>query len=178
MFLYVVYVLVALIGAFLAYALTRPPELEVSRSLVVPGAPSAAYGLVADFHGWTQWSPWEGLDPAMTRSYGGSESGTGAVYEWKGNNKVGQGRMTILSADPNARIDIKLEFLAPWQATNKTVFTFQPAAGGTEVTWAMSGRKDGVMMKVFSVLMNMEKTIGNDFERGLGKLRDAVASKS
>ena len=61
--------------------------------------------------------------------------------------------------------------------TNKSLFTFRPAAGGTEVTWTMIGRKDGFMMKVFAVLMNMEKSIGNDFERGLGNLRDALAAK-
>jgi hypothetical protein len=45
-----------------------------------------------------------------------------------------------------------------------------PKGEGTEVTWAMEGPAP-LMMKVFNLLMNMDRMIGKDFEEGLAKLK-------
>ena len=67
-------------------------------------------------------------------------------------------------------IGITLEFKVPFPAKNKTNFTFAPAAGGTNVTWAMSGTND-FMGKAFPLVMNMDKMVGGDFEKGLATLK-------
>ena len=41
------------------------------------------------------WSPWAKIDPAAKITFEGPPAGTGAGYTWAGNNKVGEGRMTI-----------------------------------------------------------------------------------
>lgn len=57
-------------------------------------APAAAiYPLIADFHEWTRWSPWEGLDADLNLSYSGPDGEVGASYAWKGNRKAGQENM-------------------------------------------------------------------------------------
>ena len=41
-------------------------------------APQAACdGLLADFRSWRSWSPWEGLDPDLSREYTGPDHGVG-----------------------------------------------------------------------------------------------------
>ena len=55
---------------------------------------------IDDFHKWAAWSPWEKLDPAMQRTFSGVASGKGAIYEWLGNSKAGQGRMEITESQP------------------------------------------------------------------------------
>ena len=77
---------------------------------------------IADFRNWTSWSPWEGLDPDLERSYSGAESGAGAVYGWSGNRKAGQGHMEIIEADQPTRVEIDLTFEKPWKSRNDTVF--------------------------------------------------------
>ena len=62
---------------------------EVTRSAVIPAPAQDIFPLVNSFHEWTKWSPWEAVDPAMERSYSGSESGVGAKYTWSGNRKAG-----------------------------------------------------------------------------------------
>ena len=52
---------------------------------VVAAPPERIYPLVADLRAWRAWSPWEALDPAMTRTFGGAPSGVGATYGWAGN---------------------------------------------------------------------------------------------
>jgi len=75
---------------------------------------------------------------------------------------------------------IKLEFLRPFKATNTATFTFVPEGNGTNVTWIMDGNKT-FMLKAFHMLMDMDKLVGKDFERGLAAMKDeaergAVAS--
>lgn len=70
----------------------------VERSATIDAPPARVYDQVADFHHWTAWSPWEGVDPEIERTYSGAESGTGAVYGWSGNRKAGKGRMAIVDA--------------------------------------------------------------------------------
>jgi hypothetical protein len=87
------------------------PSFEHTRSITMAAPPGAVHALVDDFHAWAKWSPWEGLDTDLTRTYGGSEKGGGARYAWAGK-KSGEGSMSITSATPH-RIDIDLNFVKP-----------------------------------------------------------------
>jgi hypothetical protein len=164
-------VLVLLVGVIA----TRPGTFTLSRSATVPGTPDVAFALVNDFHQWSQWSPWDKLDADLKRTYSGSESGPGAIYEWTGE-KSGQGKMTIEETQANASIRIKLEFIKPFEATNSTVFTFQPAQDGTTVTWTMSG-ENNFMSKAFSLFFDMDSMVGKDFENGLANMKTAATNE-
>jgi hypothetical protein len=150
---------------------------EVRRSAVIPAAPEEIFPLVNNFHEWTAWSPWETVDPGMSRRFFGPDNGLGAGYEWSGNRKAGSGTMQIVESVPASRVGIRLEFTKPFRALNPTTFTFTPAPGGTEVSWVMTGENKGVAAKLFSLFMNMDKLVGSDFERGLKSLAAAVAAK-
>jgi hypothetical protein len=88
-------VVVALLAALLILAATKPDTFRVQRATRIKAPPGTIFPLITDFHEWVSWSPWEGLDPALKRTYRGAASGTGAVYEWEGNKQVGKGRMEI-----------------------------------------------------------------------------------
>ena len=165
-------VVVALVAAVLIYATTKPDTLHVERSASIQAAPERLHPLINDFHRWSEWSPWEKLDPALARTFSGTPSGRGAVYEWSGNNDVGQGRMEITESVPN-RITIQLDFIKPFEAHNTTEFRLDPRGEGTNVTWTMQG-PNSYMGKVMSVFMDMDRMIGADFEAGLANLRSVV----
>jgi len=151
----------------------RPDEFRVTRSATLTAPPATVFAQVNDFHNWDAWSPWAKLDPACKNTFAGATAGKDAGFAWDGNNKVGAGRMTITESRPAERIRINLEFLRPFKATNTTEFTFQPRGGGTEVTWAMSG-KNNFMSKVFGVFVDCEKLVGKDFEKGLATLKSVA----
>ena len=159
----------AAVAGVLGIAATRSNVFRVQRAATISAPPDTVYPLIADFRRWADWSPWEKLEPGMTRSYGGADSGTGATYAWEGQ-KVGAGRMEITETDAPARIDIDLHFLKPWEAHNKTVFALDPTGGGTLVTWTMEGPAT-FMTKVMGVVMNMEKRVGKDFDAGLASMK-------
>jgi hypothetical protein len=78
--------------------------------------------------------------------------------------------MTIEKSAPGSEVALKLEFLKPFEATNTATFSFQKTAEGTKTTWAMDG-KNNFMSKAMHLVMNMDKMIGPDFERGLASLK-------
>jgi hypothetical protein len=147
----------------------QPAAFSITRSATIAAPDSVIFAQINDFHNWKAWSPWAKLDPAMTETYEGTAAGVGAGYTWKGNKDVGEGRMTILESTPNSRVSIKLEFLAPFAATNTAEFALTPAAGGTNVVWTMTGRNN-FMAKAANLAMNMDKLVGADFEKGLTQL--------
>jgi hypothetical protein len=155
----------------------QPATFHVERSVVVNAPAESAFAQVNDFHAWRAWSPWEKLDPQLSRTYSGPPSGTGASYAWSGNKEVGEGRMTIERSDSPAQIAIKLEFLKPFAATNTATFTFAQSAEGTKVTWAMDG-KNGFVAKAMHLVMDMDKLVGKDFERGLAALKTAAEASA
>jgi len=168
-------VIVVLIAALLAYAATRPNQFRVQRATSIQASPEKIFPLIADFHNWTSWSPWEKRDPALKRTYSGAASGKGARYAWEGNREVGSGRMEITEASSPSAIRIQLDFIKPFEGHNITDFTLQPAGDATTVTWDMHGPM-AFIPKIFGIFVSMDKMIGKDFEAGLANLK-ATAEK-
>jgi len=163
-------VFVVAIVAVLGYAATRPNTFRVARSTVIKASPEKVYALIEDFHAWRSWSPYEALDPAMSRTYGAPAKGVGATYDWSGNGKAGAGRMEIVQARPPARIDIALDFTKPFAAHHKASFVLVPEGDATRVTWAMEGASP-FMFRLMSLVVDMDKMLGKDFETGLASLK-------
>ena len=141
----------------------------VERRQLIAAPPAAIRERIVDFRRWQAWSPWEELDPQLQRSYSGAESGVGAVYEWRGNRKAGQGRMEI-TEDADDHVTIDLRFLKPFKSTSTTTFSFRAADRGTDTAWTMRGPKT-LMTRVMGLFTSMDKMVGPDFEKGLAALK-------
>lgn len=176
--LYALYALLAvacLIALFLLLVALKSGDFRIARSATIAAPPSVVFPHVVDFRKWRAWSPWEDLDPNLERTYDGAQGGVGGVYSWTGNNQVGAGRMEIVESRPGELIRIKLEFLKPFKAVNATEFAFTPQGEGTRVEWSNSGTNNFIC-KLFSTLMNMDKIVGGQFEKGLAQLKTLVES--
>ncbi len=134
--------------------------------------PALVHRLVSDLREWQTWSPWEGLDPEVRRTYSGAPAGVGAHYAWSGNRRAGQGSMEVVGATPD-RVVVALAFRRPFRSTSEVTFELVPAGARTEVTWVMTGEQRG-LAAVFGRLVSMDRLVGQDFERGLARLK-AVA---
>jgi uncharacterized protein YndB with AHSA1/START domain len=163
-------VIAIIIAVILILAATKPDRFRVERSATVNAPADKVFPLIADFHEWLKWSPWEGRDPALKRTYSGAERGKGAVYAWEGNKNVGSGRMEILEASTPSKVVIKLDFLKPFEAHNTAEFTMQQQGGATRIVWLMHGPAP-FMSKVMQVFMSFDSMIGKDFEAGLASIK-------
>ncbi|MBI1348043.1 polyketide cyclase [bacterium] len=164
--------LILIFAGFLTYGAMLPNEYRIQRSTTVHTDPSVVFRQVYNFHNWEKWSPWIHLDPDAVHTFSGPEFGEGAKFAWNGNDKAGEGDMTIVRSQPGEWLDIKLHFVRPMEDTANVNFTFVPTDDGTEVTWTMSGTHNFIG-KIICHFMNMDKMLGGDFERGLASLKQA-----
>lgn len=142
----------------------------VERSTVISASPEKIHSLLDNFHNWQSWSPWEGADPELKRTYTGPEAGVGASYAWSGNRKAGAGNMTITDSKPGQIVVLDLVFSKPFKAQNVTTFTIDPGAHGSEVTWTMTGQNN-LLFSLIGKIFPMDKVVGKDFEKGLTQLK-------
>lgn len=171
----IVAVLLLLVAVVLIHAANRPDTFRLQRALSINASLQQVFAQLNDFHHWPAWSPWVGLDPQMQSIYSGAAAGTGAVYEWRGNNKVGAGRMEIIEITAPGWLKIKLDFLRPMVAHNITEFALAARDGQTHVTWAMYGPSP-YLSRLMTTFISMDRLVGKDFERGLARLKAVCES--
>ena len=169
-------VLIVAVVVILVAAVTRPDNFRIERSTMIKASPQKIVPLINDFNRWSAWSPFEQLDPDMKRTVSGPASGKGSVYEWEGNSKAGKGRMEITESSASV-VSTKLDFEKPFKANNIAEFTLEPQGEVTRVTWSMSGRSPYVM-KLMGMFMNMEKSVGRDFDAGLASLKSLAEASN
>lgn len=166
-------VVVVGIAIVLILAARKPDTFQVTRTATIKAPPERVYALIADFKAWSAWSPWEKKDPAMKRTYGGTDTGVGSTYAWAGDKNVGEGSMRIMEANAPSRVALKLDFVKPFEAHNDVAFALTPQGPATVVTWTMTGPTPFIG-KIMHVFMDMDRMVGGDFESGLTAMKAAA----
>lgn len=167
--------LIIIVGAVLGicavmYAM-GDPDYRVERAVVIDAPPGSVFGHVSTLAAMDKWSPWNEKDPSMKKSMEGTDGTVGAKAMWEGNGDVGKGTQEIAAIVPNERVALKLAFEEPFASTSDVEVGLAPEGEGTKVTWMIAGKNAGFMDRAMSVIFNMDKMIGPEFEKGLGYLK-------
>lgn len=162
----------ALVVLLVAVVAMQPASFAVERATSIQAPVEIVYGHIESLRAMDRWSPFAQMDPQMKISYEGPEAGVGAVSSWEGP-QMGKGRLTITAVKPPQQIEMRLEMLAPMQATNRILFTLAPSDTSTRVTWRMEGR-NGFLGKAIGLVVNMDAMVGGDFEKGLASLKSSA----
>lgn len=165
--------LLVIVAALLIIVAVQPSEFRVERTTLIAAPADSVFGQVNDLHKWDAWSPWAKLDPAAKITFDGPEAGQGAAMGWSGNEKVGEGKMTIVESHPNDDIKLKVDFTKPFEGSIGSAFGFKTNGDNTDVTWAMTGHRTFVQ-KAFCLIMNGDKMLGSDIEKGLAQLKSVA----
>lgn len=174
---YVLLALAAAVLAVLVYASTRPDEFHVERRLRIAAPAEQLWPLVGELRGFNRWNPYERKDPRIKGQYAGTACGIGSRYSWE-SDKVGTGSLEIISQQPGRAVQMKLDFVKPFEAHNQAEFALQPTPdGATEVRWAMHGPASFVT-KLMGLFMDMDRMVGRDFEDGLQNLRQLAEAQA
>lgn len=169
--------LALLILGFVVVVALQPSDFSVERSATMAAPPAEVFAHVNDLHKWEAWSPWAKLDPEAKISFEGAESGQGAAMTWSGNDKVGEGKMTVVESQPNEAVKLKVDFVRPFEGTSNSDFGFKPEGDQTAATWTMSAHHN-FLEKAFCLVMNGKKMIGDDMEKGLAQLKSVAETGS
>lgn len=108
----------------------------------------------------------------MKRTYGGADSGKGAVCTWDGDKNVNHTPEILdqLSAVENRH---QVGFLQAVRGHNTAEFTMLPQVDAALVTWLMHGPAP-FMSRVMQVFMNFDNMISKDFEVSLANLKKSA----
>jgi uncharacterized protein YndB with AHSA1/START domain len=158
----------ALVLVLAVGGLFLPSGYRLSRSVDVAVPPEKVYALVAAPRAWKRWSAWNLRDPFMAIEYTGPESGAGAGWSWRSASE-GTGRMQFTAARPGQQLAFELHFV-DFNSHASGEFTFQPAGGGTHVTWSVAGDYGANPLLHWLALVS-DRLIGPDFQAGLDQLK-------
>ena len=167
--------LAVLVLGFIVVVALQPSDFRVERSARVVAPPAAVFAQVNDLRKWDAWSPWAKLDPNAKIAFEGPEGGTGAMMSWAGNDKVGEGKMTVVESRPDQAVKLKVDFVKPFEGTSNSEFGFKPEGDKTAVTWTMTAHHN-FLEKAMCLVMNGKKMIGDDMEKGLAQLKSVAES--
>ncbi len=146
------------------------PAYHVQRSLLIHAEPSTVFDTVADYGTWSKWSPWLTIDKEAVVKVTDDPRSLKSVYSWDGEF-VGAGEIEHVELNRSRSISDEIRFTKPFKSKSDVSFEFEPAAGGTKVTWHMKGRLPWFM---FWMKSNMQTFIGMDYERGLRMLKEFI----
>jgi hypothetical protein len=169
--------LAALIALFAVIVALQPSEFRVERSATIAPPQAEVFAQVNDLHKWDAWSPWAKLDPNAKIAFEGPEAGEGAAMTWAGNDKVGEGKLTIVESKPNDAVKLRVDFVKPFEGSSNSDFAFKPDGASTAVTWTMTAHHS-FLEKAFCLVMNGQRMVGDDLEKGLTQLKALLERKS
>lgn len=160
----------AAIVVLLMLAAMRPSTFRVERSTSIAAPADRIFTMINELHQFNTWNPYARKDPAMKTVYRGPAGGRGAAFDFDGNKDVGRGSIEIVEGAAPARVAMKLNMSAPFEAHNDIEFRLVPKGNATDVTWAMQGDSP-YLARLVGLFINMDRMIGNDFEAGLANLK-------
>lgn len=158
------------VAVVLAIATTKPDDFKIERTAVIKAPADKIFPLLNSPKAALAWIPFMEPDPNVKVGFAGPDSGVGASQTWSGNSEVGEGKIEIIESKPPSEVKLKLDMAKPMEGHNIVVYKLEPKGNETAMTWTMSGRQP-FLGKVVSVLIDCDKMVGAQFEKGLAKLK-------
>lgn len=164
-------IIVGLIALLLIAALFFPKNYSIHREIVISRPRADVFDYVRHLKNQDHWSKWVMTDPAMKKSFRGTDGQPGFVYAWSGNDKAGEGEQEIVGVAGNERIDCEIRFVRPFKQTASIPMVLADAGqGGTMVRYGMNGRSaypmnlmtavvKGALSKDLDISLNNLKTL-------------------
>jgi uncharacterized protein YndB with AHSA1/START domain len=157
-----------LIVLAIAISFCLPNRFSVRRTRLISADPNLIYSRFATPKSWASWSTWSTQgDSTMRYTFSGPDSGVGATMAWT-SKKFGDGHLAIAAADPGREVRYELRMGGTDMRVHGQV-NFEPAAGGTRVTWHDQGDFGAnPLWRLFTPMM--DGMLGGSFERSLDHL--------
>jgi len=164
------YVLLVIVFLIVILEIIAPKNYEVKRELVIKKPLSEVFTYLKSLKNQDNWSPWAAKDPNMKKTFTGKDGEVGCISAWEGNKDVGSGEQELTNIIENVVIESQLRFLKPFKSTSDAYLKVNKVDNGTNVIWGFTG-KNKFPISIMMLFMNMDKTVGKDFEEGLDKLK-------
>ena len=171
----VLLILAGIIVLLLILALFARKDYAVEREVKIDRPLATVFDYIRYLKNQDNFSKWATMDPAMRKSYRGTDGTVGFVSAWESSMKgVGKGEQEITGVTEGERIDYEIRFIKPFEARASAYLkTTALSENQTLVTWGFTSSMK-YPTNLMLLFMDMEKSIGNDFETGLKNLKDVI----
>jgi hypothetical protein len=127
------FALALLIVVLLVYMGRYSGRVRAEESRFIRVTPEVAYQHVADLAQWQAWNPW------LEHARGARAEVDGIALAWD-VPQVGRGSVRQTGQTPSRALRQRLKFDLPFAFSGRSDWRFEPAPGGTRVTWRFKGR--------------------------------------
>ena len=164
--------LLAIVAIALIVALFVKKDYSVVREVSINKPKQEIFDYLRLLKNQDNFSKWASMDPAMQKSYRGTDGTIGFVSAWKSDKKdVGSGEQEIKKITEGERLDYELRFKEPWESkSNAYLATNAVDSSKTNVTWGFEGKMP-YPMNLMCLFMDMDGMIGKDLATGLNNLK-------
>ena len=168
-------VIAIVVAILLITALFVKKEYAVERQITINKPKQEVFEYVKYLKNQDNFSKWATMDPDMKKTYRGTDGTVGFVSAWDSDNPdVGKGEQEIVKITEGERIDFELRFIEPFESTEDAYMTAESTLDSqTLVKWGFSGRM-AYPMNLMLLFMDFEEMISDDFDTGLGKLKNEL----
>jgi uncharacterized protein YndB with AHSA1/START domain len=153
-------------------ALFTQKNYDIEREITIDKPLQEVFDYVKLLKNQDDFSKWATMDPAMTKTYRGTDGTVGYVSAWESEkDDVGKGEQEIIKITEGQRIDYELRFMEPFESTDLAYMTTESLSDQqTLVKWGFNGRMK-YPMNLMLLVMDFEKMLGDDLEYGLKTLK-------
>lgn len=169
-------VIAGLLILVLLLALVGKKEYSLSRSIRINRPVATVYDYLRFLKNQDEYNVWTMIDPQMKKTYTGTDGQVGFIYAWDGNKQAGAGEQEIISLSENEEVTIDVRFKRPFPGLIHTPLKTEKINDDqTMVTWNMKSRMP-FPRNIFLYFINMDKVLGKELEKSLGKLKGKMES--
>ena len=158
-----------LVAIPLIIALFVKKEYNVQREITINKPRAEVFDYVRHLRNQEQYSKWVMTDPAMQKSFRGTDGNVGFVYAWNGNSEAGEGEQEIKGLKEGEALEVEVRFKRPMEGIMQApMYTEALSPTATKIKWGVSGRSPYPMnfMNLF-----MDRMLGKDLETSLHTLK-------
>ena len=151
-------------------ALFIKKDYALEREIAINKPKQEVYDYIKFLKNQDYYSTWTMMDPAMQKSYRGTDGAVGFVSSWK-SKMMGDGEQEIVQLVEGERLDTELRFGGMFPSVSPARMSVESISETqTKVKWAMSGRM-AYPMNFMRIFMSMDKMIGTEYEKSLVNLK-------
>jgi hypothetical protein len=169
--------ILAIIAIALIAALFVKKDMKAEKEIVINKPRTDVFNYIKFLKNQDNYAKWNKMDPAMKKTYTGTDGTVGFTSAWDSDNKdVGKGEQTITALKDGERMDCDLHFLKPFDSKAKTYFTTAAVNDSTtKVSWGFESKMP-YPFNLMCLFTDPSKMVGDDFSTGLTNLK-AVLEK-
>lgn len=169
---YILVVIGFIVTIPLVTAIFVKKDYVVKREITINQPKAVVFDYIKLLKNQNHFSKWATMDPAMVKTYRGTDGTVGFVSRWESKmDDVGVGEQEIKKIVEGERIDYELRFIEPFESTSLAYMSTDAISeNNTKVNWVFNGRMK-YPMNIMMLFLDFNKIIGDDLQTGLNNLK-------